>query len=280
MGGSLVVVPKALRDVLKAVAALPAADAPLDDRLFALDRIAALLPGAVAPFLDAPGALVPAQRALLLVGPRPLRADAAVDALAEGLRRVELDVPAAGEGFSRLLESALSAGDVLVVPRLAAEAIDDDARTAAFALEDAGRELSAIDDLGHALSSSTPIPAGAALAGGVLALCVAVGAAAFTELDALMVRWLVARGARREVSDLFALRASLFALDDDAVTRARATKVERAFALWLLAARLARGMPLDGVDRPQVEALLRAAGLQPVVVFSAATLWQDRDVEA
>jgi len=272
-GGFFVVVPEGLRALLRIVAKAPGADA-----FDVMDRAAAALPAACGPFLDAPAAVLPAQRALLLLGARPARADRAVDALAEGLRRVddqrsmEGDPVDAGPGFSRLLESALEAGLVRAVARIEADAVDEDARRAAFVLEDVARELSALDDLGHALGRSTTAAAGAAATRALAKLFADAGAA-----DLPWDAWLRRRGVRPEVAALLPLAERIVLVDDDAVAAARAAGVLVPYALWVVAGRLARGAPLDGADRPALDALLATAGLHPVDVYARAASWQDRD---
>jgi hypothetical protein len=272
-------VPQPIRDLLDRLRTTPPGG-EADERLTWLDSLAARLIAAVAPFCDEPRALLPAQRALLVLAGRRPGQQPELAGLSRALKDIDQQLGRDRGGFSRLLDAALSAGDAINVERIDAGAVDIDLRELALALEDLGRELLAIDDLCHALSAPAEIAAGAVILEGALDLAEGVDVAGHDELDALTAAWTSHRGIDAKLARVIALRAALERVDEPLVARASETGVAQPLAIWLLGHRVAAGQRLeDAPDRAAIEALLEAADLVPLEVFDAASLWRDLEGE-
>lgn len=270
--------PRPLHELLSTLARAPGADAHDDDRLPWLDELAARLLAAAAAFCDEPNALVPAQRALLLLAGRRGAAKPDLADLSRALKRIDEQVGSSGGGFSRLLEAALSSPAIRVEQRLDAATVDEELRPLAFALEGVARELLALDDLAHALSQSADLTAGAILLEGTFDLAEGAGALLPGDEAAidLATRMIERRGLDRRLVAMLSLRGALEALDDALVDEAVRARVATPLALWVLASRLAHDEGLeDAPDRAALERLLAEAGLVPLEVFDAASLWRD-----
>jgi hypothetical protein len=256
--------PRSVRALRQALLELP----PLEDdaRLPAIDHLAARVVTALARFADAPASLVPAQRALLLIGGRPGPGDDAVAGLLTALKQVDQGLGDRG-GFSRLLESALEAGDVQYVQRLMPDDLPAELQDVGASLESLAERLAATDDLAHATSSPAALVAGAQLAcwlGSVLA--------ARDRLDdeqrlEQLQQWLAHRGASPTLRVLVAYEPALAGIDDEVVDLAVEAGLARGLALWILSERLSTGSELDAGDRAPLNRLLKAAGLFPLEVF-------------
>lgn len=272
--------PRPLHHLLSTLALAPGVDAPDDERLPWLDQLAARLLAAAAAFSEEPDSLVPAQRSLLLLAGRRGTARPDLADLSRALRRIDEQVGAAGGGFSRLLDAALSSPSVVVEERLDPEQVDEELRPLAHALEGLARELLALDDLAHALSSSADLAAGAVLLEGTLDLAEGSGALPAGDDASLhaATRWIARRGLDERLSSLLSLRDALDTLEDAHVDAAVRAHVTTPLALWILAHRLAHEGGLEeAADRGALERLLAEAGLVPLEVFDAASLWRDLD---
>lgn len=270
--------PRPLHELLSTLARAPEADASDDERLPWLDELAARLLAAAAAFSDEPNALVPAQRALLLLAGRRGTAKPDLADLSRALRRIDEQVGSSGGGFSRLLEAALSSPGIVVERRLDAATVPEELRPLAYALEGVSRELLALDDLAHALSQSADLAAGAILLEGTLDLAEGAGALAPGDDAALdlATRAVERRGLDARLVTLLSLRGALERLDKRLVDEAVRARVQTPLALWLLASRLAHHERLeDAPDRTALERLLAEAGFVPLEVFDAASLWRD-----
>jgi hypothetical protein len=245
---------------------------PLDeDTLIALDHLAAHLVAALARFVDEPIALLPAQRALSLLGGR--RDEGRIDLSGALLAMRDLDdgKSAAGRGFSRLLESALDASGRVVVERLHVGDLPDDLASLAQLLDGHGRILSAVDDLAHALSVSSEQAAGVVVTEALLHLVLP------SHDDALDfgLQWLRHRRVKAPLLRLFVLRHAVDHIDDEDVALAVDAGVARGLALWIVAERAVRGVSLVNDDQAALTALFERAGLAPFEVLDAADLLSD-----
>ncbi len=259
----------------------PLAGASDEQSLLWIDEVAARFIAATALFCDEPQALVPAQRSLLLLASRRPSANADLADLSRALRRIDEQVGAAGGGFSRLLDAALSSGDIASEERLRAEATPEDVRPLALALEQVARELLALDDLAHALSVPADLPAGAVVLEGTLDLAEGCGVVREAELGDVAERVIERRALDPRLASLLRLRGALEHTDGALVEAAEASAVTTSLSLWILAHRLARHERLEeAADRAALDRLLASAGLVPLEVFDAASLWRDlSDVE-
>lgn len=265
---------KPLRDLYDTLEALPRADD--EERWAWLDRLAVRVVAALAPFLEEPAALLPAQRTLRLVFGRPEKAGRPLGGLSQALRQIDDRLGPELGGFSRLLDSVLSAEDVVVVPRLFVESVPEALRPLAERLEGRARALSALDDLSHALFTPSDLAAAVLVVEEVVSLAVLHGLFAKGEVDEVVTGWLNARGLDERVAELFSLRAAKEELSLEAVKRARTLRLARSLALFVLAERLSIKARLeDAPDREAMEALLGAARLVPLEVFDLAGLFDD-----
>lgn len=263
---------------MSSLARAPNGSASHDDRLAWLDEIAVRLIAGAAAFCDEPQALVPAQRSLLLLAGRRSTVNADLADLSRALRRIDEQVGASGGGFSRLLDAALSSGDVLVEERLDAALVDDELRPLASALENVARELLALDDLAHALSLPADLPAGVIVLEGTLDLAEGAGVILDEETAAVAMQVIARRGLDGRLAALVGLRDALEHIDDSLVDEAVTAQVTTPLALWILAHRLARHERLEeAADRAALDRLVASAGLVPLEVFDAASLWRDLD---
>ena len=262
-------VTRALRELSAAIAGLPEVDAPVFDRLVALDRAAAVASGALGAFCAEPGAVLPAQRALMLLGARPFAPAADLS----GIEAALADAPESG--YSRLLESTLSAGQVSAEDPVDPADLETDLQPLGRALVDVSRALLAVDDLAHALSVPSDLAAAAVFTDGVFDLAEAAGKVKSGERAELSVAWALHRGARVGLSKLLGLRGALVEATDNLVADAVAARVAIPLAVWVLSDRLASNRQVATEDRPALDRLLVAAGLVPLEVFDAADLWRD-----
>jgi len=251
--------------------AKPFAASPIDEpALVALDHAAAHLVAALARFVDEPVALLPAQRALALLGGR--RDEGRVDLSGALLAMRDLDDGKSTfrAGFSRLLESALDASGQSVVERLSARDLPADLAPLAVLLEEHGRILSAVDDLAHALSVSSEQAAGVIVTEALLHLVLP------EQHDTLALdvgqQWLRHRRVKSPLQRLFVFRHAVDHLDDEDVALADQAGVSRALALWIVAERAVRSSELVHDDKAPLTALFERAGLAPLEVFDAADL--------
>jgi hypothetical protein len=251
-----------IRTLLETIAAAPTAQAADEERLQWLGAITARLVAALAPFCDEPNAILPAQRALLVLAGRPSRPPADLSGLSRALRQIDERLGRDQGGFSRLLDAALT--------------IDEPLRPLAVELERTGRELLAVDDLAHALSCSTELVAGALVLEAALDLATSGDGLSHGDAVALGTRWIKQRGLSHELVTLLEHRDALETLDNKAVSAMGDEPTARAFAIWIIAHRVASGERLeDATDRPAIAALLERAGLIPLEVFDAASLWRE-----
>lgn len=271
-------VPRPLRELLSSLGRAPQAGADGDARLSWIDEVAARLIGAVAAFCDEPQAVASAQRSLLLLGGRRGSTKADLDDLSRALRRIDEQVGAAQGGFSRLLDAALTSGSVVVEERLSASSIEGELHPLALALEQIARELLALDDLAHALSVPAELPAGAVVLEGTLDLAEGAGVVCDEEVVGVARQVIARRGLDERLGVLLGLRHALEHIDDSVVEEAVARGVATPLSLWVLAHRLAGHERLEAApDRAALDRLLCSAGLMPLEVFDAATLWRDLD---
>jgi hypothetical protein len=256
--------PRSVRDLHQALLELP----PLGDaaRLPAVDHLAARVVSALARFADAPASLVPAQRALLLIGGRPGPSDDSVDGLLSALKQVDIGLGDRG-GFSRLLESALEAGDVHYVQRLTPADLPDELQDMGASLEQLAAGLGATDDLSHATASPPALVAGAQLACWLGSVLAARDRLDDEERLEHLQNWLAHRGAAPQLRVLVAYEPALGGIDDEVVDLAVDAGLARPLALWILSERLSAGDGLDAGDRAPLERLLKTAGLFPLDVF-------------
>lgn len=260
--------PRSVRALSKALQDLPGPGDPA--RLEAVDHLAARLVSALARFCDRPAALVPPQRALLLLGGRPGSADDGLATLLTALQRIDSGLGGEG-GFSRLLESALEAGDVVTPQRLQASGLQDELAPLGRRLEQIGQALVALDDLAHSLGTPATAAAGALLADATWGLVAEAEGSDEDEARAAAAAWTAHREASEEVQALLPFGAALWSLDDEVLADARAARLTRSLALWVLAVRLADAeRSLVGDDRAALEQLLHEAGPWPLAVFSLA----------
>ncbi len=242
-----------------------------------LDHTAARLVSALARFCTDAGALVPAQRALLLLASRPSLSVDKLGSLASALREVDAALPKDQRGFSRLLENALDSAHHIHADRVDVDGLSPELRSLGEGLSLLGRTLGALDDLSHALSASSELAAGAILADGLMDFALTDTEADDNQLVDEALAWLEHRGVNQSLLSLYSFRHALEELRDGDVERAVEAGVARPLALWVLSERLTLGVGLDGPDRPHVERLVEAAGLLPLEVFDAANLWADLD---
>jgi hypothetical protein len=265
--------PRPLRDLDETLRRLPPAGS--DDRALVMDELVARVIRGVALFCDEPGAIVPAQRALRVLSARPKKIRPDIEHLQSALRRIDEQLGRAEGGFSRLLDTALSSGDVLAVSALSPDAVSDELRPLADRLALAARVLAAVDDLADALDAPRDLPAAAAILDATLGLLEEHDGASRGAADDAGRAWLQTRELDAPLEDLVGARPSLLALDGvDALDE----RTARALALWTLAHRLAAKRDIHGAaDRSALDTLLARGRLVPIEVFDAADLWGQLD---
>ncbi len=257
--------------------------APDEERAASLDHAAARLVEAVLACGVPAGAVMPAQRTLLLLGRRPRRAPIAADPgpLLGALEDIFVGDPNEVGGFSRLLQSAIDAGEYAATESIDADEVDAEDLGTYEIVQGLVRRLSAVDDLSHALSVRADFPA---------ALCVAHHLAHAvcddpqvrpSDVTDLTIAWLAHRGVPDDLGDVVDVRDGATDLDSALVARASNLGLgqTRALTLWVLADQLAnRIRPSDDV-RDNWRLLLERARLAPLEVFDTADLWRTLDDE-
>lgn len=245
-------------------------------RLQWFGTLTARLVAALAPFCDEPTAILPAQRALLVLAGRAARPPSDLSALSRALRQIDERLGRDGGGFSRLLDAALSAGESLDVERERADDVEPRLKPLASELERTGRELLAIDDLSHALGRSSELPAGAVVLEAAIDLATARDELSEDDAAALADAWIAQRGLDPALARLLGARAAIEHVTRAHLDLARDGAPADALALWVLAHRVVDGAGVERApDRDELDELLAIAKLVPLEVFDAASLWRD-----
>lgn len=262
-----------INELLSALSRAPLAAAATEDKLAWLGEVVARLLAAIGTFTQEPAGVLAAQRSLLVM---PGLAGAVKKDLAPMRERIRPSGPETG--ITQLLDSGPRHHFVKLTPALSPEQVVPGLRPIAGELTQLARELQAIDDLAYALDDKSELSAGALVLEASLDLGVGWGTFEEAEFSHAGARFVAHRALEPRLATLLSLRRALDSVDDGALIEAERGGVLRALALWVLAVRTARGERLEASeDRNMLDRLLESAGLAPVEVFDAATLWLDLD---
>lgn len=269
-------VPRSLTHLTSSIARVRGAKA--EEKFSALDHAAARLVEAGHACGVLPSVLLPAQRTLMLLGGRPRRGATPTDpdGLLAALDAV-MDPQAQSGGFSRLLQSAIDAGEFAAAEEVRLSDVSDDERPAFQAVLELKRHYVAIDDLTHALDVRPDFPAAFTLAKTLVAF-------AFDDLPANEQRqwladWLAHRGVNPQLLAVVEARGTADDLDATVLEKAKPLGVgqARALSLWVLSDQLASRMRPAEKNIGHWHTLLDQGRLAALEVFDAADLWLQLD---
>jgi hypothetical protein len=250
----------------------------VDERQRHTGLLCARFVAALSAFVQDPQAMLPAQRALMVMPGRPSHEVAHQD-LRRALQRVDKRLGPQRGGFSRLLDDVLANEAAHDQMRLRAISVDLAYRAHATHVENVAQMLVSLDDISHAFSMPADLAAGAIVLEGLLDLIEATPSALPpSSAEQLLADWIHARGLAVPLIHLMALRGLIPFLHASEVEAVASVGLAQPLALWMLAVRLTRGAlhPPDE-DPAALDELLRAAGLHPLEVQDVAMLFSDDD---
>ncbi|MFZ9889263.1 MAG: hypothetical protein ACO3JL_17350, partial [Myxococcota bacterium] len=260
-----------INELLSTLSRAPVAPAAIEEKLVWLGELVARLVAAASAFAEEPGGILAAQRALLVMPGLPGAMTRDLGALRERIRPRGTD-----NGLTRLLDSAPRRSVIKVTHAPSPEEMPPALRPMARELTQLARELQALDDLAYALDDRSDLSAGALVLDAVFDLGAACGTFENAEVTGLGALFVSHRSLDPRLATLLALRRAVETLDGAVLVEAERGGVLRALSLWVLAGRTARGQTLEASkDRVLLDQLLQGAGLAPVEVFDAASLWLD-----
>lgn len=175
-------------------------------------------------------------------------------------------------GFSRLLQSALEAGELVLPDHMDRAAITGPTRTALRAAIVLSAELDALDDLSHALSLPRDRAAACACFAATADVLVTHGGMALPTAYAALLEWAEARHVHKKLAAVLALRTHITAMP--AGTQPADDVDARALFMWTLAHRLTHGRPVRGADEDAFVALAARVHVDMAEVDDLASFWE------
>ncbi len=212
-------------------------------------------------------AMMPARRALMMVGGSSVDAGAALDDLHAVFLEADQVLGAEMGGFARLFESALGAGDVSVEDDFDIEGLPARVQGNLKPVTQAGLALTILQEIADTFQVRGQTAAGCIV---LEAYCQLY---AEDENDRDMVNaWTRSRGCAAELGELFRFAFAVEELTPQVIQDVGELHLSEPFALWFLAHSFAAGIQFDGLERRLVNTLLARAGLAQLSVFEMANL--------